>query len=125
MDLRDDVRRCICPSAELSECGLGVRFQLRIGGETIPAFVVRYNRCARAYINRCAHLSLELDLMPGRLFNRERRYLICATHGALYDPDSGACVDGPCRGNGLIPVEVEETDGMVLLTDAQFEEVIK
>ena len=119
------MRRHICNSTELSERGHGVRFQLRAGEEIVPAFVVRYNRCARAFINRCAHLSIELDWMPGQVFDPDRRHLICATHGALYDPDSGACVEGPCRGNGLIPVEVEETDGLVILTDAQFEEVIE
>ncbi len=117
--------RHICASAELVERGPGVRFELRAGGETVPAFAIRYNRRVRAFINRCAHLYLELDWMPGELFDADGRYLVCASHGALYEPDTGACAGGPCRGNGLVPVGVEETDGSVMLIDIQFEEVIK
>jgi nitrite reductase/ring-hydroxylating ferredoxin subunit len=41
--------------------------------------------------------------------------LICSTHGALYDPATGDCRGGPCRGAGLEPVAVEEIDGQVVL----------
>jgi len=32
-------------------------------------------------------------------------------HGALYEPASGACVDGPCDGTSLAAVAVREHDG--------------
>jgi nitrite reductase/ring-hydroxylating ferredoxin subunit len=43
--------------------------------------------------------------------------LICSTHGAMYLPDSGRCVGGPCSGRGLVPLAVEEADGKVFLID--------
>ncbi len=44
----------------------------------------------------------------------ERRWLICAAHGALYEPATGACAGGPCEGRGrLVAVPVWEIDGMV------------
>jgi nitrite reductase/ring-hydroxylating ferredoxin subunit len=39
--------------------------------------------------------------------------LICATHGALYDPASGACLGGRCEGRGLKAVPVVERDGNI------------
>jgi nitrite reductase/ring-hydroxylating ferredoxin subunit len=66
------------------------------------------------YLNRCAHIGLELDWTPGRFLDSERRWLICAAHGALYEPASGACAAGPCAGRGgLVPVRVEEIEGVV------------
>jgi nitrite reductase/ring-hydroxylating ferredoxin subunit len=35
---------------------------------------------------------------------------MCATHGAIYEPDTGKCVGGPCRGARLRQVQVEERD---------------
>lgn len=80
-----------------------------------PAFAVRHQGIAHAYENRCAHRSLELDWIPGQFFDPEGRFLICATHGALYDPARGSCAGGPCAGQGLVAIPVVERDGEVLI----------
>jgi len=112
-----DSRRLIGYSTELAECGPGVRFEIDEQGEAAPAFAVRYRGAVHAFINRCAHISLELDFMPGRFFDTTGRFLVCATHGALYEPDSGRCAGGPCNGVGLEPLAVVEREGRVLLVD--------
>lgn len=112
-----DSRKLICTSGELVERGPGIRFEVDEGGQEAPAFAVRYRGEVRAYINRCAHVSLELDFMPGRFFDRYGEYLICATHGAMYDPSSGGCVGGPCNGVGLEALQVSEINGRVELVD--------
>jgi nitrite reductase/ring-hydroxylating ferredoxin subunit len=68
-----------------------------------------------AYLNRCAHRSLELDWNEGDFFDAFGEHLLCATHGARYAPASGACVGGPCRGAGLVKPAVSEENGDVLL----------
>jgi nitrite reductase/ring-hydroxylating ferredoxin subunit len=103
----------ICDSAALEEGGRGVRFQIEWYGQPEPAFVVRFRGQARAFLNRCAHVPVELDWQEGEFFDGDARYLICATHGALYEPTSGRCVLGPCRGRRLVPLRVEERDGQV------------
>ena len=60
-------------------------------------------------------MPIELDWLPGRFFDDSRRYLICATHGALYAPDSGRCVAGPCQNGRLEVLPVVERDGGVFL----------
>lgn len=105
--------RLICASAELAELGRGVRFEIERFGRREPAFVVRYAGQPRAFLNQCGHVPVELDWQEGEFFDDSRLYLICATHGALYHPGSGACVGGRCAGRGLIPVPVVERDGHV------------
>jgi nitrite reductase/ring-hydroxylating ferredoxin subunit len=110
-----ETERVICASAALAEGGDGVRFEVVRAGETVPAFVVRYGGAPRAYLNRCAHVPMELDWSPGKFFDLSRTLLVCSTHGAIYDPTSGRCVGGPCRGARLIALPVMERDGAILL----------
>lgn len=106
----------ICQVRDLSDGGRGVRFRVRRDGETVPAFVIRYRGKVHAYLNRCAHQQVELDWSPGDFFDTEKRYLMCATHGASYEPDSGACAGGRCRGEGgLTPLTVREDEGRIVL----------
>jgi nitrite reductase/ring-hydroxylating ferredoxin subunit len=55
---------------------------------------------------------MEMDWQPDRFFDDTGRWLLCATHGAVYEPDTGACRGGPCRG-GLVKIELVETQGVV------------
>ena len=109
--------RVIAQSVDLVERGPGVRFEVHRHGRTRPAFVVRFEGVARAYENACAHQAVELDWMPGEFFDHEARHLVCATHGALYEPADGRCVAGPCRGARLMPLPVVERDGQVYLIE--------
>ncbi len=109
--------RLICAAETLVDGGPGQRFEVHEGGETAPAFVIRHRGRVHAYLNRCGHVPVELDWKPGEFFDLARVYLICAVHGALYDPASGACLGGRCQGRGLTPLAVEERDGQVFLKD--------
>ena len=110
-----DSERLICSSSALLEGATGVRFTFERGGAVIPAFAVRYRGSVRAYANRCTHMQVELDWQQGEFFDESGLYLICATHGALYAPESGRCRGGPCSGRGLEPVSVYERGGNVFL----------
>lgn len=104
----------LCAAEALADGGPGVRFAVTVGARDATGFVVRFRGHVRAYLNRCAHVAMELDWQPGMFFDADGEYLICATHGALYDPASGACVGGPCLGRGgLRALDVFERDGRV------------
>lgn len=111
-------QRLICNSADLAEGGDGHRFEVAEAGKIAAAFVVRHGGAVHGYLNRCAHVPVELDWQPGKFFDAERRYLICATHGAIYEPDTGRCVGGPCTGQRLTALDVFEQDGQVWLRQA-------
>ena len=108
-------KRLICESAHVEERGTGIRFAVERHGETQPAFVIRYDGAVHAYVNRCAHVPVELDWMQGEFFDLTGLYLICSTHGATYLPETGRCVAGPCSGRSLVRLPLEESDGKVFL----------
>ena len=107
-----DTQLPLCGSVELVDGGLAVPFDVVYAGQTCRAFAIRYLGQAHAYLNRCSHVAMEMDYQPNRFFDLTGHWLICATHGALYSPKTGACKGGPCRG-GLIKIAVTERDGVV------------
>ncbi|MBU6492536.1 Rieske 2Fe-2S domain-containing protein [Pandoraea sp.] len=100
----------ICAGSALTDGGQGVRFQVSVGGRATPAFVIRFEGQVHGYLNQCAHVPMELDWAEGQFFESSGLYLMCSTHGATYEPDSGRCVGGPCRGGALHKLRVEERD---------------
>ncbi|QOT75293.1 Rieske (2Fe-2S) protein [Cupriavidus basilensis] len=105
--------RHLCAAEDLADGGAGVRFVVEVGGRPVSAFVVRFEGAVHGYLNQCAHVPMELDWQEGQFFESSGLYLMCATHGAVYAPDSGLCVGGPCRGASLAKLRVEERDGNV------------
>ena len=101
----------ICDAGALEEGGKGVRFPLTAGGEDTTGFVVRYGGAVYGYLNRCAHVPIELDWAEGEFFESSGLYLMCSTHGAIYEPETGRCAGGPCRGGRLRQLAVTERDG--------------
>lgn len=102
----------LCASADLQEGGRAVSFDVTYAGGTCRAFAVRFEGQVHAYLNRCTHVAMEMDFQPDQFFDDSGRWLMCATHGAVYAPDTGACRGGPCRG-GLIKIALSEQDGVV------------
>lgn len=102
----------LCNSRDLVDGGPAVPFDVVYGGQTCRAFAIRYQGRVHAYLNRCTHVAMELDWQPNQFFDDTGRWLLCGTHGAVYQPDSGQCAGGPCRG-GLVKIELSERDGVV------------
>jgi nitrite reductase/ring-hydroxylating ferredoxin subunit len=109
--------RLICEAGALTEGGAGERFDWSPAGGAGKGFAIRHAGAVRAFVNRCPHLGVELDWQPGEFFETTGLYLACSTHGALFDPTSGLCVAGPCRGARLEAIAVLERDGKILVHD--------
>lgn len=73
---------------------------------------------AAAYLNRCPHLGVPLNWQPDDFMDSDGVFLRCATHGALFEPDSGLCVLGPCRGESLWALDCTIRDGEILVDDS-------
>ena len=116
----------LCNSHDLLDGGLAVPFDVNYAGQTCRAFAIRFRGLPQAYLNRCTHVAMELDWQPNRVFDDTGQWLLCASHGAAYQPDTGQCAGGPCRG-GLVKIALSERDGVVFwqtaynLTPVQFQ----
>ncbi len=100
----------VCAADAVLEGGKGVRFKVVAGGAPGTGFVVRYDGKVYGYLNRCAHVPIELDWAEGEFFESSGLYLMCSTHGAIYQPESGYCAGGPCKGGRLRVIAVVERD---------------
>ncbi len=102
----------LCNADDLQDGAVAVPFDVVYAGQTCRAFAIRYRGQVHAYLNRCSHVAMEMDYQPNRFFDDTGQWLLCATHGAAYRPDTGACTGGPCRG-GLVRIALSESNGVV------------
>jgi nitrite reductase/ring-hydroxylating ferredoxin subunit len=107
------IGQVLCASSELIERGAAHVFDVLLWRQPARAFVLRYDGRAVGYMNRCAHVPAEMDWQPGQFLDSQQRWIVCAIHGATYDPLNGYCIMGPCRGQRLMPLSVSEHDGQV------------
>lgn len=106
--------QALCASDALVERGTAHVFDVMLWREPARAFVLRFDGRVVAYLNRCAHVPSELDWQSGEFLDQDKRWIICAIHGATYEPSDGVCVGGPCRGERLMALDVAEREGQVL-----------
>lgn len=102
----------LCNASDLVDSAQAVPFDVVYSGQTCRGFAIRYEGQAHAYLNRCAHVPMEMDYQPNRFFDDSGQWLVCATHGAIYQPDTGECRGGPCSGH-LVKIDLSEYDGVV------------
>ena len=101
----------LCPAADLVERGKAVVFDVLLWGQPARAFGLRFDNALVAYVNRCAHVPVEMDWQPGEFLDHDKRWIVCSIHGASYEPADGRCVGGPCGRSKLMRVAVAEIDG--------------
>lgn len=76
-------------------------------GRAVRVFAIRRGDTLWAYVNSCPHRGTPLDWRPHEFLDRERRHIVCATHGAVFQVEDGVCIAGPCPGDQLAPVPLE------------------
>jgi nitrite reductase/ring-hydroxylating ferredoxin subunit len=54
--------------------------------------------------------------VENEFFDEDNKFIVCATHGALYQPQSGVCVAGPCNGKNLIAMPYEIANDFIVVT---------
>jgi nitrite reductase/ring-hydroxylating ferredoxin subunit len=111
-----DLARVICALADLAE-GACRGFSIGAGAWPLSGVVVRVNSEVRAYVNCCPHAGHPLNLQPHRFLTPDGALLLCHSHGALFDKDTGYCIAGPCAGRSLQQLPLQIESGLVLLSD--------
>jgi nitrite reductase/ring-hydroxylating ferredoxin subunit len=102
----------LCELATLDNPGArGFVFESQ--GASFRGFVLRRGEVVAGYVDSCPHVGAPLALTPTAYLTRNGDHIICATHGALFRPEDGRCVAGPCVGRSLRPWAVAVDDGWV------------
>jgi nitrite reductase/ring-hydroxylating ferredoxin subunit len=91
------------------------KFQDAAGMDS-EGLVIRYKGKLHAFQNLCRHQPLPLDYGDGDFLDESGQYLLCRNHAALFEPDSGFCVSGPCAGASLFQYPVEEKDEQIVVS---------
>ena len=106
----------LCRIEELARTGArGV--VLGEGADTLDVVVVEQGGERHAYINACPHQFIPLETFSDYFFAEDHKHLVCSGHGALFEPKTGRCVEGPCEGENLDPLTIAELDGAIYLTE--------
>lgn len=90
-------------------------FKIKIERQKVFVLAIRRGDDVYLYKNSCPHLGSPLDLDNGKFLNPERSLIICSTHGALFEIESGSCISGPCVGKTLEAVACRVEGGHVWL----------
>jgi nitrite reductase/ring-hydroxylating ferredoxin subunit len=95
--------------------GRSLKFHILWRNRLVEGFVVNFNGRYYAYVNHCAHAGTPLDWWPNEFFTEDGKYLVCGTHGSLFEPETGRCAGGPCDGGSLFPLHVQVADDRIVV----------
>ncbi|AYF00209.1 (2Fe-2S)-binding protein [Paracoccus yeei] len=77
----------------------------------------------RAFLDACPHFrsGTPMSWRADAYMNSDRTHLVCFAHGALFDPWTGDCTDGPCLGRRLtmVPIRILHSGQICLQDPAQ------
>ena len=102
----------LCALADLTDPGAR-NFVLEIGGKRFHGFVVRRGETVAGYVDACPHMGLPLAKQLDAYLSDDARLIKCDWHGALFRPEDGLCVAGPCAGQRLTPWTLRIAGGVV------------
>lgn len=91
-------------------------FAIGEGDWPFCGFVVRSGDKVYAYQNVCAHVGHPLNWMPDGFLSKDKESIMCSSHGAQYEIETGLCFAGPCIGKSLRTVDVVVRDDLVYVT---------
>ena len=80
-------------------------FKVGEGDWPFHGFLVKYDENIYAYKNYCPHAVHQLNWSPDNFLTPDKKKIICSSHGAIFDIESGLCVSGPCVGSKLLKLE--------------------
>lgn len=110
----EEVEVVVGQVSELDDPGCR-EFSIGEGDWPFRGFVVRQGDAVYAYQNYCMHVGHPLNWKPDEFLTKDKSKIMCASHGALYDIETGECVAGPCPGKLLRRIEARIENGEVVV----------
>ncbi|WP_456640515.1 Rieske (2Fe-2S) protein [Bradyrhizobium sp. USDA 10063] len=84
--------------------------------------VVRWGKRVFGYLNKCPHDGVNLDWERNQFLDPNGMRLMCGKHGTTFELSTGRCLEGPCKGSGLIPITLTVLDGDICVTGVRLVE---
>lgn len=103
----------LCALSDITD-GRALELSFTSGDDRVEIFLQRRGEAVFAYENNCPHAYLPLNMTKGQFTEKSGKYFMCQNHGALFDMETGACLAGPCNGQGLTKIEVDLKDGNII-----------
>ena len=99
----------LCAVTDIEEDG-SIAVGAVVDDAPVQLMLIRKDGAVHVYKNICPHIGSPLDFTPGQFLNLERNFIMCSTHGALFQIEDGLCVSGPCQGRSLeaVPSRISE-----------------
>ena len=101
------------PLAQIAD-GAARTFVLQMRAGRFHGFVVRRGDRVWGYIDRCPHMGLPLAQVLDEYLTPDGGLIACSWHSALFEPEAGLCVGGPCVGARLTPWPVAVSEGQMV-----------
>jgi nitrite reductase/ring-hydroxylating ferredoxin subunit len=95
-------------------------FTVRDGFDLEEAILLRLVDGVVAMKNYCPHWT-DVRFDSGSGAEVRNGELVCTKHGATFERDTGYCTHGPCEGATVEQLDVTVDDGVVYLTDDDYD----
>ena len=104
----------LCELKQLDKNG-SASFIAERDGKKESFIVIRKENNVFVYKNSCPHIGTPLDFSPGRFLSKDKNFIICSMHGALFRINDGFCISGPCAEQALAKIPTEIIEGIVFI----------
>jgi len=92
-------------------------FVVQLKAGRFHGFVVRRGEEVFGYLDRCPHMGLPLAKTLDEYLAPTGDLVLCSWHAALFEPETGLCVGGPCKGARLARWPVHRCEGLIVTGD--------
>ena len=107
----------VCRLSELADIQ-AISRELTVGERKFSVIVCRDNNAVRVFLNSCPHTGVRLEWRENDFMDGSGKYLMCSMHGALFQPNDGVCVEGPCVGDSLVALATMVDNDCLYVLDA-------
>ncbi len=99
----------ICRLASIKDVKQGSWYEYSLQTDNgLFSVMLRFdNGVYHGFENSCPHQGRRMDYAAGEFLISETGTIVCPAHGAEFNPNNGLCVNGPCLGESLKPVQVK------------------
>lgn len=95
----------LCHIDEISDPGSkGLQIPTSTGDYHL--FLVRQHNQIFAYKDECPHRGISLEWQEDEYLDESQQQIICSTHGALFEINTGRCTYGPCVNQSLQSLDI-------------------